>query len=37
MTRKHFNKNWGLNPESYMVIGKPEDIIEDITVPDVLT
>ena len=32
--KKALQQNWGLNPESYIgSIGKPEDIIEDITVP----
>ena len=32
--KKALQQNWGLNPESYIgSIGKPEDIVEDITVP----
>ena len=32
--KKALQQNWGLNPESYIgSIGRPEDIIEDITVP----
>ena len=32
--KKAFQQNWGLNPESYIgSIGRPEDIVEDITVP----
>ena len=35
--KKALQQNWGLNPESYIgSIGKPEDIIEDITVPVLL-
>ena len=32
--KKALQQNWGLNPESYIgSIGRPEDIVEDITVP----